>query len=291
MILLRPLILCSVLLAAVSALCPTPAAADQSVELTWDPSPSSDVAGYNVYYGPASGDYNSMISAGAVTDLEISGLLEGVTYYFAVTAYDSSGQESELSNEVSYTVPGISPPGDITSIRQPFPGVTVDWVPNPSADVIGYNVYFGTQSGYYSDEVSVTGTNEAVIYGLAQGATYYFVVTALDSSGEESVYSSEASYTVPALAPPGPITSIQPALLADGVTLMWDPSPSAEVTGYNVYSSPDSGYGFNLISMSDTNEATIYGLLEGLTYYFEVTAYDYAGQESDFSSEVSYTVP
>lgn len=79
--------------------------AQGSVELSWDPSTDTNAVGYNIYYGVSSAGYTSKISAGSATSLEISGLKEGQTYYFAATAYDSSGNESEFSNQTSYSVP------------------------------------------------------------------------------------------------------------------------------------------------------------------------------------------
>jgi hypothetical protein len=79
--------------------------AGSSVTLTWNPNMDPNVAGYNVYYGVASHAYTQMVNVGNVSTATISGLVEGATYYFAVTAYDSLGQESDYSNETSYTVP------------------------------------------------------------------------------------------------------------------------------------------------------------------------------------------
>ena len=89
----------------------------QNVELAWNPSPSADVVGYNVYYGTASGNYFSVINVDNVTEAQISGLADGVTYYFAVAAADSVGNESVLSEEVAYTVP-LPPP--VTLVAQAF---------------------------------------------------------------------------------------------------------------------------------------------------------------------------
>ena len=75
------------------------------VTLAWNPSTDPLVVGYNVYYGGASGAYTNEISAGNATNVIISGLVEGATYYFAATAYSSSGLESLFSSEVSYLVP------------------------------------------------------------------------------------------------------------------------------------------------------------------------------------------
>jgi len=82
------------------------AKASSSVDLAWDGNPDPSVVGYNVYYGGASGDYTNVISVGDVTNANIGGLTEGKTYYFAVTAYDSYGDESAFSAETIYIVPG-----------------------------------------------------------------------------------------------------------------------------------------------------------------------------------------
>ncbi len=93
--------------------------------LFWGANPDPSVVGYNIYYGGASGVYTNMVSIGNATNAIISGLAEGQTYYFAVTDYDSFGDESPFSNEITYLVPGIlTISGGITSgdpIRIQFP--------------------------------------------------------------------------------------------------------------------------------------------------------------------------
>jgi len=77
----------------------------QSVNLIWNTNTDPNVTGCNVYYGVASGNYTNMTNAGNVTNATVSGLVAGVTYYFAATAYDSTGAQSDYSTEVAYTVP------------------------------------------------------------------------------------------------------------------------------------------------------------------------------------------
>lgn len=74
-----------------------------SLNLTWTGSPSPEVVGYVVYYGLASGDYTSSIAVSNVTSVTVPDLVEGVTYYFAITAVSLDGMESDYSNEISYT--------------------------------------------------------------------------------------------------------------------------------------------------------------------------------------------
>lgn len=83
-----------------------------------DGSKCTDLAGYRVHWGSASRTYSQSINVSACagcpepTGMEeeigcIGGLTPGATYYVAVTAYDTSGNESDYSNEV---VDVISPP-------------------------------------------------------------------------------------------------------------------------------------------------------------------------------------
>ena len=76
-----------------------------NVTLAWDPNPDSNLAGYKVYYGYASGSYSFMVDVGNRTSLTISGLEAGRTYYFAATAYGPAGEESDLSDELRYDTP------------------------------------------------------------------------------------------------------------------------------------------------------------------------------------------
>jgi hypothetical protein len=91
---------------------PTATANSDAVTLNWTPptenvggTPLTNLAGYNIHYGTASGDYTQTISvsnAGIATYV-VDDLTPG-TYYFAVGAVNSQGTESPASSEVSATV-------------------------------------------------------------------------------------------------------------------------------------------------------------------------------------------
>lgn len=81
-----------------------------SVTLSWnapltnaDGSPLTDLSGYKVYYGPRSGYYTESLALGDYTGASISNLSSG-TWCFAVKAYDTSGNESDYSNEECTTI-------------------------------------------------------------------------------------------------------------------------------------------------------------------------------------------
>ncbi|HEU4683027.1 MAG TPA: hypothetical protein VFS39_00815 [Nitrospira sp.] len=65
------------------------------------------MSGYKVYVGTSSGSYNypgSPFSIGKVNSYVVTNLPTGQTYFFALSAFDTSGNESQLSAEVSKSV-------------------------------------------------------------------------------------------------------------------------------------------------------------------------------------------
>jgi Fibronectin type III domain len=91
-----------------------------NLQLAWDPS-LSPVAGYKVYYGLSSGDYDTVVDVGNQTSYSVSSLKSGQRYYFTVTAYDSSRNESPFADEVS----GI-PAGSSSKSQGPVAAYTFD---------------------------------------------------------------------------------------------------------------------------------------------------------------------
>lgn len=75
-----------------------------SVLVLWQPNTEPDLAGYRIYYGLSSRDYQQVVDVGKRIEHVIDNLLPGNKYYFAVTAYDSSGNESVFSDEVNITL-------------------------------------------------------------------------------------------------------------------------------------------------------------------------------------------
>lgn len=84
------------------------------------------------------------------------------------------------------------------------------------------------------------------------------------------------------------------ALIVEAVSIrvVWDPSPDA-VKGYKVYVSMISQNYADVIpfTFGDVTTFVIPDLAPGQTYYVVATAYDAYGQESDFSNEISVSIP
>jgi len=89
--------------------CTSAAYAASTITVAWDKNAETDVIGYNFHYGIDSKNYQYTVDVKNNTSCSISGLAEGTTYYFAVTAYNDKNFESSYSEELAYTIPDSVP--------------------------------------------------------------------------------------------------------------------------------------------------------------------------------------
>jgi hypothetical protein len=75
------------------------------VRVTWNKNIESDLAGYLVYCGTSPGSYDRIVGADLTARIDIMDVEAGRTYYFAVTARDTSGNQSGYSQQVVITIP------------------------------------------------------------------------------------------------------------------------------------------------------------------------------------------
>jgi len=111
----------------------------------------------------------------------------------------------------------------IASNTAPAGSATLVWQPSPSEGVVAYHIYYGNRN-YQSSLVVPSQTTTAQINGLAAGATYYFLVTAVNAAGAESEPSNEALFTVATDVPSIPaglnnISTRASVLTASGATI------------------------------------------------------------------------
>lgn len=117
----------------------------------------------------------------------------------------------------------------------PPPVCALSWDLSPL--IASYTVYFGVQSGVYTNATVVGPTNYVTVTLPARGPTYFFVATATDFAGLSSVFSTEVSYT-PKIPPFAPGNMRQPLTLSvqwkSKITDPWSDS------GMNWAFSPDA---------------------------------------------------
>ena len=101
---------------AVLALSALPAwAQGPSITLAWDPPLEGAVAGYRVYVGTRSGVYSESYDVGSATLFTYDNATAGRRYYFAVSAYDASGNRSGYSNEIAFTAASGAPAANFSA--------------------------------------------------------------------------------------------------------------------------------------------------------------------------------
>ncbi len=133
------------------------------VTLAWDPPVNdADIAGYKVYYGNSSRNYDTNIDVGNQASYTLSGLVEDKTFFIAVTAYDIYGLESNYSGEVVYN--------DIINeiiIVNGNPGTsfTGSWLVSSGANPYGTSSLYANSSATYTFEASaINGAHEVSLW-------------------------------------------------------------------------------------------------------------------------------
>lgn len=100
-----------------------------TLTFSWSDNSEEDLAGYKVHLGTAYGVYSATVDVGATTRYAIPNPVAGQTYYLAVSAYDQTGNESELSSAVSgalveeLAAPGV-PDGEVLPGEEETPSTT-----------------------------------------------------------------------------------------------------------------------------------------------------------------------
>jgi fibronectin type 3 domain-containing protein len=265
----------------------TATAGNAQVSLAW--TASSGATSYNVKRSTANGGPYSTIATGVTTtSYTNTGLTNGTTYYYVVSASNTAG-ESPNSNQASATPSGgSSPPAAPTGLTATASNAQVSLSWNASSGATSYNVKQSTTNGgpYSTIATGVTATSY-VNAGLTNGTTYYYVVSASNTAGE-SPNSNQASATPSGGSSPPPAPTGLTATAGNAqVSLSWNASSGA--TSYNVKRSTVTGGPYTTIATGVT--ATSYtntGLTNGTTYYYVVSAVNTVG-ESPNSTQVSAT--
>ncbi|MBI2478406.1 MAG: S8 family serine peptidase, partial [Planctomycetia bacterium] len=166
--------------------------------------------------------------------------------------------------------------------------VVLDWADNTESDLAGYNVYRSTTSGglYTGANTELVNSSSFTNTGVAAG-TYYYIVTALDWSGNESAASNETSATVVEMPPAAP-SGLSAVPGSGQVVLDWADNTESDLAGYNVYRRVTGGLYDAAIPVSSSS-FTDTDVTNGTTYYYVVTAVDFENNASDNSSEVEAT--
>jgi fibronectin type 3 domain-containing protein len=235
-----------------------------------------------------------------------TGLSWGVTYYYVVRAYDTSGNESADSLQAVATTVDSIPPAGITNFRA-LDGVDgqspLSWT-NPVDVALGEVVVLRTTGGYpsghadfgaatvYGSTTPVSGGTVSVVdSGLTNGTTYYYTVYARDAAGnwnDATTAGQNADTAVPSNVAPAAPTAVaaadQPGDQGGAIVLTWAPSTSPGILEQRISRSTAVGGPYTLIQTIGDNTTQMFvdaGLVNGVTYYYVVRAFNGTRESAD----------
>ena len=235
---------------------------------------------YNVKRALASGGPYTTIASTTATSYTNTGLANGTNYYYVVSALRAIG-ESGNSGEVSATPQALPPgPGHLTAT----PGdsqVALGWDSIPGTT--SYHLKRSFTSGWPYTVIANLLTTSYTNTGLANGTTYYYVVSAISGGGETDNSIQASAIPQAPLPSPGNLA----ATPADAqVFLGWDTVTGA--SSYHLKRSFTTGGPYTVIANLVSTAYTNVSLANGTTYFYVVSAVN-TGVESANSSEAFAT--
>lgn len=160
---------------------------------------------------------------------------------------------------------------------------------SPLTDLAGYNIYRGIAKEEQPDKLNqepVTACNY-VDKGLINGHTYFYIVKAIDASGNESL-ASKMIFATPTILPPAGFQAVGD----DGkIKLFWEKNENPSVTGYYLHRTLTPGRGYQKITDLPL-ENTYFEDLDvhnGVNYYYTIKSKSEDGLESPYSEEQAAT--
>lgn len=259
------------------------------ITLSWDASPSDSAAGYKVYYnkgddtlpleGTGAIEGDSPIDVGDNLSAKLSGLDDSAVYYFSVTAYDDSGNESTFSNIVnnSWQPQLVSPSNQQRAVFSP---VLFEWEAAPAEYDVSYILFYGTDR----QKVENAGLLPPVspIKKLPPPhkllPTFFFSALLVFLFGRAKAIRQRLN-PVPLMA--GALLTLSLALTACG----GGGSGSGGSTVDSGTPTP-SGTLFSSVDTGTVTSQTIYDLEAGTTYYWKVVAVDETNAALEYQSDV-----
>ncbi|MDY6906201.1 MAG: CARDB domain-containing protein [Thermodesulfobacteriota bacterium] len=254
--------------------------------VSWTPNPESDIAGYHVYRDGTELTANP-VSGTTYTDIDLA---DGI-YNYAVSAEDIYGFESAPSTPVAANVGDVEapqPPQGLTGIADEST-VILSWDPNSEPDLAGYRAYRYSGDEWIQLPAGLIPETTATDADLKNGV-YDYRVTAVDETGNESGPAT-VTVTVAVTIPDAPeITTVRSHPQGRMIKICWEEmSDDGAAYLYHAYRSQTPGGPYTRITDAPLDE-TCYldeGVENDIDYYYTVTAVDGAGNEGNYSNEVS----
>ena len=278
---------------------------DEQVTLTWSLNTESDLSYYKIYrnttsgFTPISSDFIASVNHPDTTYTD-TGLANGTTYYYRITAVDASENESGYSREASATpAPSIQLLVLIPYTPDPTNNTTpnLDW--QDVSDASAYHIQIDDNADFSSpiiDDNSLTKSEYTQSSPLPEGEIYWRV-SSIDGKGNESDFSNIDDFTIDSTAPSTPVV-IDDGDVTTSTTELYASWTSSDAQSdvaeyqYAIGTTPD---GVDVVSLTSTGTdtditATDLHLTVGQSYYFGVKSKNGVGLWSEVGVSDGITI-
>jgi hypothetical protein len=173
---------------------------DSTILLSWSPKAHPNLKGYDLYRSSKSGEYpSSPINSVVIQDTFFldKGIVEGDTYYYAVSCVSQAGKTGKKSEEIVILAGQPNPPSGLSAFADKEE-ICLSWRPNLEKDVVAYRIYRKEEGGEYEfiKGIGLSGLDSSYCdRTIENGVVYYYAVSAVDSKGLEG-YLSNSVYAL-----------------------------------------------------------------------------------------------
>ncbi len=260
------------------------------INITWSMSTQLDVKGYYIYRSRSlTGTFVKLnktpinFESPFFKDTTIS---VKVQYFYAITAVDTAGNEGEQSNPISTYLRDDFPPDAPSELSYKIidSQVQLSWKPSKAKDVQGYHIYKSSRAIGMKSRITLTpfvgntyidkGENNK---GFGYGGKFYYLISAQDSSGNESD-SLKLTVFVPDVEAPLPPSDFNLDNKGDYVFVTCGMSPSLDADKY-ILSKGLLGKEDSIIAKFDKAPFSFVDTIstKGNSYFYSVSVIDTAG--------------
>lgn len=278
---------------------------NEQVYLTWSPSAAAGVVGYNLYRSYAEPvEAGVLVNSQPIEDVSYTDMvaMDGSQPLYVVVAVNQFSLISPPSQAVAVKLPDHMPPQTPNNFSVRLSGTTVQlqWQASVDPDLAGYNVYRSTQLPIDRSQGPLNGATPLPVPSYQDtialnGEVYYYVFTAIDQSGNESLPTIEAQVpTIDFTAPASP-TGVAVILQEDAALIQWQANTESDLAGYRLYRSHklpvEQGAPLHTQPLLTTTEYRDNDLHQGETYHYLLVAVDRHQNVSMPSGPVTLVVP
>jgi len=222
-------------------------------------------------------------------------LTPSTLYHYRVKSKDAAGNLA-TSGDFTFTTaaPDVTPPviSNVTSSNITATAARITWTTDENSDS---QVNYGLTNTYGNSttlNTTLVTAHTVNLSGLTASTLYHYRVNSKDASGNLAT-SGDFTFTTaaPDTTPPAVPQGLKSTPGDSKVDLKWTANTEPDLAGYNVYESLSPGGTFAKLNTSLLTSVsyTQTNLVNGVAYWYQITAVDTSGNESGFSSLVSAT--